>query len=128
MRVLEETLRLAGPDDDRLVRAAGGEPLAVLAVGHGVHRVLMPLQAVEEVAIGGVVDEHAAADARDELRAVWAVSDVVAHAPHTIALGRRVRPRHHRPHRAPWPPTCASPGALDLADGPTYRKFSFPKV
>ena len=92
VRILEDALRLRGPDDDRLVLAAGGEALPVLCVRDAVQRLLMPLERVQQVALDRVVDEHAAADGGDELRARRVEGEVVNARFNALALGHLVGP------------------------------------
>ena len=66
---------------------AAGEALAVAAVRHGVHGILVALERVQQVTVAAVVHQHAAAHARHQLRAVGLVRDAVAHAAHAVALG-----------------------------------------
>lgn len=61
VRVLENALALARPDDDGLVGAAGRETLAVARVSARVHIVLVTLQTVQKIPVVRVVDENAIA-------------------------------------------------------------------
>ena len=97
--VPQHALCFVSPDDHSLIRRAGREVLAVPSVGNPVHRVFVAPQRVQQVTVGGVVHEHSAADSGDELSAIGTVRQGIAHAPHAVALGRRVRPRHRRAHR-----------------------------
>ena len=71
--VLQETRRgRAFPYDDSPSAVPRGKSLAIGTVGNRVHGVLVPLQRVLEVAVKGVVDKHAVADADDHFGTRWA--------------------------------------------------------
>jgi len=74
--------------------AGGGReayaPLAVGRVGHAVHGVLVAFERVQQVAVAGVVHEHARPHAGDQLRAVRAEREVVARRLDAIAVRLRV--------------------------------------
>eukprot|EP00966_Prymnesium_polylepis_P333071 7388538-Prymnesium_polylepis.1 len=99
VRILEDALRLGGPDDDRLVGAARREPLPVARVRHAVQRVLVPLERVQQVAVDRVVHQDAAADGGDELRAIGLEDDVIDAILDAVALRHLVAPGYDGPHR-----------------------------
>mmetsp|Transcript_81924 Transcript_81924/g.163133 ORF Transcript_81924/g.163133 Transcript_81924/m.163133 type:complete len:221 (+) Transcript_81924:539-1201(+) len=96
--VLEDTLGLACPDDDRLVLAARGEALAILGVCDGIKRLLMSLERVQEVAVHAVVHEHPAADGRHQLSAIRTEGEVVDAGLEPVPLWDLVGPRDRGPH------------------------------
>ena len=92
MTVLQDAFCFGRPYDHSLVFATGRKAFAILGVGDGVERVLVPLERVQQVALDRVVDEHAAADGGDELRARRVEGEVVNARFNALALGHLVGP------------------------------------
>ena len=69
--VLEDALQLTRPDDDALVRAPAGEPLAVPGVVDAVDRVLVALQRLDQRPVRGVVHKNPLTSSNDDLGPIW---------------------------------------------------------
>jgi hypothetical protein len=101
-------------------RSIGREPAALQRRARGLERPALEqrgsvagaaahLERVQQVAVHGIVHQHAVADRRDELRAVRLEADVVDDALDAVAVWDAVGPGRHAAHgggsagRAPPP-------------------------
>mmetsp|Transcript_15563 Transcript_15563/g.27637 ORF Transcript_15563/g.27637 Transcript_15563/m.27637 type:complete len:377 (-) Transcript_15563:149-1279(-) len=96
--ILEDALCLVGPDDDLLVRTSGGELLAVPRVSHAENTFLVSFERVNEVAIGGVVDQHSVSRRDDDLATVRFECDTPDTVTVLLPLRDLVLPQSHSPH------------------------------